>query len=496
MNEPSRAPDVVIVGAGISGLSLGYFLKQRGLSVEIHEAQPLLGGNIRTAAHDGFLYDVGPDSFVRSKPDAELLCRELGLGEALVEPLPEGRQVYVAFEGALHPMPEGLALGVPTHPQALLESKLLSDVGKLRALCEPFVIGPERWPSDESIEEFLVRRLGREMTERIAAPLLSGVFAGDAGRLSVHAAFPQLPSFERRHGSLFFGMMAARNSEAKTWFEKLGLLLRALMPKAHQLPSPFYSLAGGLGQLVERLAKEFDVTSSARLFVDSPAKRLLISGDRVTGVVLRSGREVRASQVVVAGPPWTAAEVVGLGHPNLRRTLLKKRGAPTATVFFGLEAEQLEKTWHGSGFIVPRGEGEILASTWTHQKWGHRAPAGKALVRAFLGGARRVGPDILGASDEELIQTSRRELERFMGGLGPAIFTRVYRYARGTPQPELGHLEWAKSVRKLESELQGLSLIGPGYDGVGIPDCVRAARHLAQKLSEGVGAASAVLDSL
>lgn len=221
MDGPASVPDVVIVGAGISGLSLAYFLTKKGLRVEVHEARAEAGGNIRTTTHDGFMYDIGPDSFVRQKPDAEKLCRELGLGEDLIEPEPQGRRVYVAFEGALHPMPDGLSLGVPTEVRSLLGTELLSDIGKLRALCEPFIMGPERWPEDESIIAFLTRRVGREMAERIAAPLLSGVFAGDAARLSIQAAFPQLAGFERGHGSLFFGMMQSRHAADKHWARKL-----------------------------------------------------------------------------------------------------------------------------------------------------------------------------------------------------------------------------------------------------------------------------------
>jgi len=482
MNGPAPAPDVVIVGAGISGLSLAHFLTRKGLRVEVHEASAEAGGSIRTTSHDGFLYDVGPDSFVRQKPEAEKLCRELGLGADLIEPEPEGRRVYVALDGALHPMPEGLSLGVPTEVRSLLETKLLSDVGKLRALCEPFVMVPEPWPQDESIHDFLTRRVGKEMAERIAAPLLSGVFAGDAARLSAQAAFPQLVGFERGHGSLFFGMMAARAPGDRSWAKKLSWLLKALWPKPKPSLSPFYSLRAGLGQLVTRLVSDLQGSGEARLYFESPVQRLTVNGGRVRGVVLRSGREIQAEHIVLAGPPWAAAEVVGPGHPGLFRALREKKGAPTATVFFGLTDDRLEQHFRGSGFIVPPGEGEILAATFTDQKWAGRAPEGKALVRAFLGGARKVGPNLDAASDSELVETSRRELERFVGELGQPLFTRVYRYARGTPQPELGHDDWRHRVRRLEDELGGLYLTGPGYSGVGIPDCIRAAAELAERL--------------
>jgi protoporphyrinogen/coproporphyrinogen III oxidase len=362
----------------------------------------------------------------------------------------------------------------------------LSGVGKLRALCEPFVSRPEFPPEDESIQSFLERRLGAEMSRRIASPLLSGVFAGDANRLSVHAAFPQIPRYELDHGSLFWGMKAARKVDIATFRAKLKVLVSALLDAGQPVASPFYSLRGGMASLIERLREVCQAPSergSVKLHLGSPVKRLLLDRNRALGVGLRSGGEVRAARVVLAGPPWAAADVIGLGHPELRKVLLKLRGAPTATVFFGLNLAQMDRPLSGSGFIVPPGEGAILASTFTHQKWEGRAPAGTALLRAFVGGARSVGPSPLDASDEQLTHVSQSELERFLGPMGTPLFSRVYRYSRGTPQPEVGHFAWLRRVRALTAELSGISMIGPGYDGVGIPDCIRAARVLAESFS-------------
>ncbi|OQX69719.1 MAG: protoporphyrinogen oxidase [Sorangiineae bacterium NIC37A_2] len=491
-----RVFDVLIVGGGVSGLALSYYLKRRGLTSLLIEKGPRFGGNIRTQEHDGFLYDVGPDSFVRSKPEAEALCRELGLGKALIVPSPEGRHVYVAYEGQLHSMPEGLSLGVPTRPLALLETKLLSDLGKGRACLEPFV-PPAEEATEESIFDFLARRLGPEMAERIAAPLLGGVFAGDARRLSMQAAFPQLIELEKAHGSLFFGLKAPRSRSSApplSLRDRAGLLWRALREEAKSPPSPFLSLERGLGQFIEALVDELDVmkksatspgTGSACARLGEPVTRLLRSGNRVTGVRLDSGEELTAETVVIAGPPWAAAELLRGTLPGLSERLSQIHGAPTATVFFGFDLDFESRRLTGSGFIVPPGEGEILAATWVDQKWAGRAPPGAGLVRAFLGGARRVGPNPLAASDDELISLARRELVRFMGPLGRERFARVYRYAHGTPQPELGHLERVAAIEESLSHVRGLHLTGAGYGGVGIPDCVRGALDLATLIADG-----------
>lgn len=491
-----RVFDVLIVGGGVSGLALSYYLKRRGVTSLLVERAPRFGGNIRTQEHDGFLYDVGPDSFVRSKPEAEALCRELGLGKSLITPSPEGRHVYVAHEGQLHSMPEGLSLGVPTRPLALLETKLLSDLGKGRACLEPFVPRAEEG-TEESIFDFLARRLGPEMAERIAAPLLGGVFAGDARRISMQAAFPQLTELEKLHGSLFFGLKAPRSrtsARALSVRDRAGLLWGALHETAKTPPSPFLSLERGLGQFIEALTDELDVmeagattvgTGSSCARLSAPVENLLRTGSRVTGVRLASGEELTAETVVIAGPPWAAAELLRTSLPGLSEQLSQVHGAPTATVFFGFDLDSDTERLTGSGFIVPPGEGDILAATWVDQKWPGRAPPGAGLVRAFLGGARRVGPSPLEASNEELVSLARRELERFMGPLGRQRFARVYRYSHGTPQPELGHLTRVAAIRESLHHIRGLYLAGPGYDGVGIPDCVRGALDLATTIADG-----------
>lgn len=472
-SRPRVAGNVVIVGGGISGLCLGFRLRREAAAppFEVFEGGPRFGGNIRTERVDDFLFDAGPDSFLRTRTEGVELCRELGLADELITPKPEGRAVYIAREGRLEPMPEGLSLGVPMSLAALLDCPSLSPLGKGRALLEPLV--PKRSaPAEESIAAFLRRRLGPEVAERLAAPLLSGVFAGDAERLSMDAAFPQLVALEERHGSLLRGMLRGRS-----WTTVL---------RKPTNDSPFVTPRTGLGRVIERLIEELP---PAALHCNHPIEHIEFDGEQYR--LHSTAGERRAAAVVLAVPPWTAARLL---EPRVRRTpsdaalgavageLGAVRWSATATAFFAFEERDVEFPLDGSGFIVPEGEGQILAATWISSKWTARAPRGRVLLRAFLGGARR--PELLERSDAALSELALAELRRFMGRLGEPLWTRVYRYQRGNPQPELGHLGRLGRIRAHLTALPGLSFVGAGYGGVGIPDCIRQAREAAQLLLE------------
>lgn len=455
---------VVIVGGGVSGLSMAYRLHQKGVPFLLLEASARFGGNIVTAEHDGYLYDLGPDSFLKAKVAGVELCRDLGLESELIAPSPGGASVWVAQDGALHAMPEGLSLGVPKRPGPLLETPLLSGQAKFRAMLEPFVKRPDA-VGEESILEFTSRRLGHEMASRLAAPLLSGVFAGNAADLSMDAAFPQLIALEKKYGSLFSGM----NGGKSIW--------NVLTSPVVSPPSPFTTLRRGLGSLIDALVAALPAEC---LRTEMPVQALRCAKG-TSGAVLSVGDEqIEAEHVIFAGPPWAAAQLLGGELSELAQPLREIRGYSTATVFFGLELSEAQHSLQGSGFIVPPGQADILAATFISSKWAGRAPAGKALVRAFVGGASR---DIRGENDEELTKIAHRELTRLLGGLGPIQFSRVHRYERGTPQPELGHLKRLEIVKSQLGEFPWLSLIGSGYGGVGIPDCLRQAQETAEKFA-------------
>ncbi len=476
-----RAPRVCIAGGGITGLVAAWELSR--LRPDAHltllEARERLGGNIVTERRDGFVLDGGPDSFLRTKPEAAELCRELGLGDRLVAPREDARTVFLAHRGRLERLPAGMALAVPTRMGPMLRTPVLGMAAKLRAAAEPLV--SSKADGDESIDAFISRRLGPEVAQRIAGPLLGGIFAGDCKKLSMRATFPQLVEMEAKHGSLVRALHAATHRESG------GSLARWLLRGGEGQdapPSPFLSLTTGMGTLIDTLAAKLPagvvrcsegITQVAR--VEGYERRWIVE--------TRSGEPRVADAVVLAVPAHAAARAVR--DAELGQELSRIPYVSTATVFLALDAARVEHALDGVGFIAPSSESRLLAATWVSSKWSGRAPEGSVLVRAFLGGAR--SPTLVrDSSDEELVSVATAELTRLMGSLGPIAFTAVFRWMDSGPQPVVGHSARLERIRARLVALPGLHLAGAAYDGVGIPDCVRQARAAARAVAEGLPA--------
>ncbi len=482
-----EGPRVVVVGGGITGLSAAYAVHRArpDVALELFEERESLGGNIRTERHGDYLVDAGPDSFIRTKPEALTLCRELGLESLLVPTKPEARHVYVASAGRLELMPGGMALAVPTRLEPLMKTRLLSLSGKLRMLAEPFVPRAD-FDSDESIESFFTRRVGKEGARRLAGPLLGGIYAGNVAQLSIRSTFPQLVELEREHGSLLRGFFAAEMERAGTP-KKIGRreLLEWLRRTGDaRAASPFASFRGGMSTLIDALRRTLPSDAVHAASKVDHVRRLPNGAWQVE----MPERAVIADAVIVTTPAHVASRLIA--DDVVSAELAGIRYVSTATVFFGLERRRVEHGLDGFGFIVPPGEAEILASTWVSSKWDDRAPSDGALVRAFVGGSR--DPDrVEASSDAELIDLARSELERFMGPLGPARFTAVFRYAGANPQPVVGHGALLGRLRERLEALPGLHLAGAAYEGVGIPDCIRQARVAAEAALRHVPAPAA-----
>lgn len=462
---------VVVVGAGITGLTTAYVLARAEprVRVTLVERRERVGGNIETERRDGFLLDGGPDSFLSTKREGAELCRELGLGGELIVPRPEAKKVYMVHEGHLEPMPGGLALAIPTKVGPMLSTPLVSFPGKLRMLGD-LVLPRRRDTSDESIEDFIARRFGREAARRLAAPLLGGIYAGDIGELSVLSTFPQLVEVEKKHGSLARGLVALQLARAKQ---------AGSVKKSGDVPSPFMSLKGGMGALVAALVEKLP----AGALKAGRAVERVERADAGWAVVLDGGERLAADAVVFASPAHATAKLI----PDER--VARELGAipylSTATVFFALPRAGLERPLDGSGFVAPKGEAEVIAGTYVSSKWDGRAPDDHVLVRAFLGGAR-AKVNIPASSDDELVEVAKRSLEGLMGRLGTPSMTRVFRYVDSNPQPVVGHGARLERIEARLKELPGLFLAGAAYDGVGIPDCVRQARAVAQRVMDSL----------
>ena len=444
--------DVAIVGGGISGLAAAYELQRRGLGVRLLEASDRLGGVIRSDRFDGWVVDGGPDSLLVQKPAAVALCRELRIADRLVSTLTP-RTAYILRDGRLHPLPEGSFLGFPLRVSALANSSLFSLRGKLRMACEVLIPRNED-DEDESIASFVRRRFGHEAVDYLAEPLLAGIHAGDVDRLSVRALFPRLVDAERQSGSIIRAFRALRMK---------------LSPQG-----AFVSLPGGVAELVDAL-------------VAAIAPETVLLGTRVTDVrhagtfVLEStSGAVQARAVILALPAYAAGGVLRGIHTGLAALCNDVPYASTATVAFGYRREQIDHPMAGSGFVVPRVErSPLLAATWVTSKWPGRAPAGHALLRAFLGGGR--DPRRLDRSDAELVEQAREGLADVMSISGEPLFSRLYRWTRQSPQYEVGHLERLAAIETHLSRFTGLFVTGSGFRSIGIPDCIADGREAAAR---------------
>ena len=491
----SIRPSVLVAGAGISGLSACHALlgERPDLDLCVVESRERAGGNINTLRQDGYVIDAGPDSFLRTKPEAARLCTELGLGQELIAPSVEGRRVLIAHRGRLTPMPAGMALAVPTRFGPMLSTPLLSLAGKARILGDLFVQKPNHAPRDETVASFLKRHFGSEATEHLAGPLLGGIFAGDIEELSILSTFPQLVELERKSGSLIRALFAAERARAaqanQNQNHRLGAALddplyppdliafvRWLYRQGQRPDSPFQSLRGGMGQLVEKLVARLPPGS---LQLGVSISRLQRGADGRWRAEFSNGTARDFDAVLLCLPAHAAAAVVP--DAALAEELAAVPYVSTATVFFALPTERLPRKLDASGYIVPRKEGRALASTWVSTKWEGRAPANGALIRVFLGGARE--PELVArASEEELAALALAELERMIGPISKPDFVKTFKHVRTNPQPVVGHSARLERIESRLAEMPGLQFSSSAFGGVGIPDCIRRAQAAARNV--------------
>jgi oxygen-dependent protoporphyrinogen oxidase len=447
---------VVIVGGGIGGLATAYELHQHRVPFVLLESGARVGGVILSEQIEGFTVDGGPDSLLIQKPEGIKLCEELGLGQLLV-PTKLPRLAFIQREGRLHALPAGSVLGIPTSWGPFIKSHLFSWAGKARMGAELFV-PRRRDDSDESIGAFMTRRFGTEATTYLAEPLLAGIHAGDVDRLSVRALFPRFVQEEAKYGSL----------------------LRAFRHQPARKPSPdgaFKSLPGGLSDLVRALVASLPAES---IRVRTPVTRIE-KDHEVFRVETASGEYVAARSVVLAAPAFAASTILHGVSPELSRLCAEIPYASAATVALAFRRDAVSHPLNGSGFVVPKVENTgIMAGSWLSSKWPNRAPADRALLRAFVGGAR--DPRALEQSDAELVTTAMAALRPLLGIVGEPLLKRVYRWERGNAQHEVGHLDRLARIETALSTVPGLHLTGSGYRGVGIPDCVADGRATAKKV--------------
>ena len=454
----------VIVGGGISGLATAFHLQECGpRDYTLIESAPRWGGKITSVHEDGFTVEGGPDSFITQKTAAIELCKRLGLEDQLVgSNSGKGATVYIWSGGRLHPMPEGMMLMAPTMVLPFLRTRLISWPGKLRMGMEIFV-PRARSDEDESLAGFVRRRLGAEALNKLAGPLMGGIYAADPERLSLKSTFPIFLEMEKKYGSLLRGMMKSVRTRAAHGAKR---------------PPMFMTLRGGLQQLSDALVARLPQGSlragCSALAVHRHAGRYRIDLD--------DGSSLLAEDVVFATPSFVTADLVGQLDPVLAERLRAIRYVSTATVSLGFLRSEVAHPLQGAGFIVPPSEGRrITACSWSSAKFQHRAPEDCVLLRVFIGGA--LAEELAEQDEAALVHLAREELQAILGIAATPVLAKAYRWPKANPQYDLGHEERVAKIEQTLSKFPGLHLAGAAYHGPGIPDCIQSGRKAAQAIA-------------
>ncbi|MGQ0710422.1 MAG: protoporphyrinogen oxidase [Rhodoferax sp.] len=455
--------DVVVLGAGISGLTVAHALVQRGFDVRVYDRRPVVGGRIQTLRQNGFLVENGPTSMISPAPGADALMTDLGLGAQRIGKTDRVRHRYLVRDGRAH--------ALPMSPGGFFASSFFSVAGRLRMLAEPFI---HCGPADESIADFVSRRFGREMLDYVFDPLVGGLYSANPTKLSIQAVFPQLKGLEQVHGSVLRGVIASRLSRCGA---------SSFDPRRRQLTS----LRDGMGSLPTRIETLLDGRIVCGVRAEAIA-RLPGGGYRIA---LREGDGVthcRVRELVVALPAYAAARLItglddeagsflgGIHHP------------PMAVLGLGYRSPDVTHPLDGLGVLNPSGEKRAtLGLMFSSSLFAGRAPVGHELITAYVGGARQ--PELARLPREELLALVQGDVRDLLGASAPPVFSSVRYWPQGLPQPQPGHVEQVATLRaRLAEVAPGLHLAGNYLAGVSTVACIATALTAARGVCAADGA--------
>jgi oxygen-dependent protoporphyrinogen oxidase len=451
------AENVIIVGGGISGLATAYFLGKHGICSTVVEKSNRVGGLIKTELVEGCQIEAGPDSYIASKPAVTELAHELGeLEEQIIGSNDAQRRIFVARQGRLVPMPEGMVMMVPGQWMPALRSELFSLRTKLRFLTET-LSAPRKRIGDLSVETFIADHFGTEVVDYATEPLLSGVYGGSVSQLSAESVLPRFVRFEREYGSLIRGLRKERSQTARP-------------------QSVFLSFRAGMQALTDSIAH---ASAGSMHVVHGEATRVERAGTK--WLVKVGGDASETHQLVLACPAHVCSRLLDTAEPVLASQLAEIPYSSAILVTLAYERSKLRHRLDGFGFLVPRLERRtVAAATWVSTKFPSRVPATVALLRAFIVGQQ--AEELRDLNSQSLVELASSDLEGLMSIDQRPLFTTVSVWPRSMPQYALGHAQRRLHIAERLHHCSGLYLVGNGYDGVGVPDCVQMAKETAKQI--------------
>ncbi len=478
---------IIIIGGGAAGLGAAYKVRraaQEGHDVTftLLEKDARVGGKIasETVADewDGrpgaeFVIDGGPDCFLTSKPAVHRIAKGAGVFDDELPSDESRKKTLILSRGRLFEMPDGVMMFAPTKFMPFATTGLFSWPGKIRMGMDLFVPKKklaEGEFNDETLEDFIVRRMGRECLDRLAEPLVGGVHASDPEQMSLAATFPNLLEMEQKYGSMLRGFLAAR--------KKVEEMRKKYPPKPGDKPKTFFtSFVGGMKRLTDAMAD-----AAGRDDIRTGVTVASIARDGETWrVTLADGAVVEGDAVLIATESWAAEPLVRAVDPEIADALAEIPASSSATVSIGFRAEEIGIDMNAFGVLCPQVENRaLLAATYSSTKWPGRAPEGKVLMRGFIGGPQNQA--IMEKSDEELAAIVLAEMRDILGITGEPLFSRVYRWHLGMPQYTMGHIGRVELIESRSSAIPGFALAGGSYRGVGIPNCIESGERGVTKI--------------
>lgn len=465
---------ITIIGAGISGLTAAYYLNclnkenNTDIELEIFEKSSRAGGNISTKTGKGFVIEEGADSFITSKPWAVELCRKLGIENKLISTNDSNRKTYIYFDGKLNELPEGFFLMAPSNIEAFKKSLFFTDEGKKRIL-EEQSLEPRSDEEDESLESFVLRRFGTELLEKVAQPLIGGIYTGDPSKLSIKSILPEFVAMEQQYGSVIKGIS-----------EKYGLS-KISKTESGARYGMFVSFSNGLSELTSAIIESIP---DLKIHYNSAIEEVAKSEN---GWQLRTecGDKIETDALILAGPSYISSKLLINADNTLSSLLNEIKYESSIVVNLVFEKKNCPSLPEGFGVVIPKTENmNVIACSFSSHKFSNRAPDNYEIVRCFLGGAFH--KNIMEFSNSQILNLVLKDLDTLFNIKSEPYSFDIYRYPDSMPQYNLGYSELLAKIKAEIKKYPLLALSGNAYGGVGIPDSIKSGKDAAHYIFQNL----------